>query len=141
MYYVPSRALQLEASREIEAILRWVYRLDIPEEDKVETASLVLHMKNLHLFTPADLYATKTLAGNYNLMNKGADVKLSEIRNFSQVKDEDLSMFKTHLRRLIFGVFETPNEFFMWEKNVLKKIPGKEEKFGRRTHSICKIQG
>ena len=58
MYYVPSRALQLEASREIEAILRWVYRLDIPEEDEVEAAPLVLHMKNLHLFT-LDLYVPR----------------------------------------------------------------------------------
>jgi len=121
MYYVPSRALQIESFREIEAILKWVYRLDFAD------TSISAHLKNLHIFTPADLYATKTLSRKYNLLYKGADASLLKIPSLSQLDSTKLSMFKTHIRRLIFGVFGTPAEFYDWERNVLRKFPRKEQ--------------
>jgi len=123
MYYVPSRKLKHEARQEIKAILTYIYRLDEQDTEK--------QIQNIVFQTPEDLYVTTPPSPKYNLQERLSHRYLE--KNVPGFKTASPEEFNTRLRRFIFGLFETPQNYYLWNKEYVKKFPGKEEKIWTET--------
>jgi hypothetical protein len=123
MYYVPSTSLKHEASREIRAILTYIYRLDEQDTEK--------QIQNIVFQTPEDLYVTTPPSPKYNLQGELANHHLRKM--VSGFKEGSPEGFNTRVRRFILGLFETPRNYWLWNKNQVKMSPTKEERFWTET--------
>jgi hypothetical protein len=122
MYYVPSVALKTEATREVHAILQYVYAL---EHELCNT----LVTNYFFPVTQEDLYLENLPPSSFNLISPASDKKISElIPEFKHLSfpldDKDalrgqkITQFKEHLRRLIYGVFEDFSKFQAWHAHA-----------------------
>lgn len=120
MYYVPSSALKTEATRELHAILEYVYSMD-PE------LCVSLVSKYFYPVMQEDLYLENLPPSSFDLTSPASDKKIAEfIPEFKHLtfplNDKDaqrgrkISQFKEYLRRFVYGVFEDYTQFQNWQR-------------------------